>query len=93
MVLPSTVVRRWYIVAERGSNQVSVFNNSGQRIRSFGSGGTPHLLYSLFSRPKNIMIRPAGIAIDDKDNVYVEHKLQKFTSSGEVIKCVGQRGI
>ena len=28
------------------------------------------------------------------NNVYVssEHKLQKFTGSGELIKCVGQRG-
>ena len=71
------------VVAEFGSDQVSVFSNSGQRIRSFGSRG---------SGPET-MIMPAGIAIDDKDNVYVssEHKLQKFTSSGEVIKCVGQK--
>ena len=35
-----------------------------------------------------------GIAIDNRDNIYVTslHKLQKFTSSGELIKCVGQRG-
>ena len=70
------------VVAECGSNKVSVFNNSRRRIRSFGSKG---------SRPQN-MIVPAGIAIDDNDNVYVssQHKLQKFTSSGELIKCVGQ---
>ena len=39
-------------------------------------------------------MEPAGIAIDDADNIFVssEHKLQKFTSSGELIKCVGQRG-
>ena len=37
---------------------------------------------------------PAGIAIDGTDNIYVssQHKLQKFTSSGELIKCVGQKG-
>ena len=37
---------------------------------------------------------PAGIAVDDTDNIYVssEHKLQKFTSSGELIKCIGRRG-
>ena len=31
---------------------------------------------------------------DDKDNVYVssKNKIQKFTSSGELIKCVGQVG-
>ena len=40
------------------------------------------------------MIRPAGIAVDDVDNIYVssEHKLQKFSSSGELIKCIGQQG-
>ena len=72
------------VVAKRGNDQVSVFNISGQRIGSFGSVG---------SGPEN-MIRPAGIAVDDKDNVYVssKHKLQKFTSSGELIKCVGRKG-
>ncbi|CAI8031380.1 E3 ubiquitin-protein ligase TRIM71 [Geodia barretti] len=40
------------------------------------------------------MIHPAGIATDDTDNIYVSswHKLQKFTSSGELIKCIGRRG-
>ena len=40
------------------------------------------------------MESPAGIATDDTDNIYVSsfHKLQKFTSSGELIKCVGQKG-
>ena len=40
------------------------------------------------------MIQPAGIASDDVDNIYVssQHKLQKFTSSGEVIKCIGRKG-
>ena len=72
------------VVAERGSDRVSVFNDSGQRIRSFGSVG---------SGPAE-MIGPAGIAIDDKDNMYVssQHKLQKFTSSGELIKYVSQKG-
>ena len=33
---------------------------------------------------------PAGIAIDDTDNIYVssQHKLQRFISRGELIKCV-----
>ena len=37
---------------------------------------------------------PKGIATDDTDNIYVSswHKLQKFTSSGKLIKCVGQWG-
>ena len=38
---------------------------------------------------------PRDIAIYDMDNIYVssDHKLQKFTSSGELIKkCVFQEG-
>ena len=40
------------------------------------------------------MIAPAGVATDDDNNIYVssQHKLQKFTSSGKLIKCVGQKG-
>ena len=72
------------IVNERWGHQISIFDIRGQRIRTFGSRG---------NRPKQ-MVSPAGIAIDDTDNIYVcsEHKLQKFTSSGELIKCVGQKG-
>ena len=72
------------IVSECGGHQVSVFDVGGRRIRTFGSRG---------DRPKQ-MKSPAGIAVDDMDNIYVssEHKLQKFTSSGELIKCIGRRG-
>ena len=40
------------------------------------------------------MIGPAGIATDVADNIYVssEHKLQKFTSRGGLIKCTGEKG-
>ena len=72
------------IVSECGGHQVSVFDVGGRRIRTFGSRG---------DRPKQMKC-PAGIAVDDTDNIYVsnEHKLQKFTSSGELIKCIGRRG-
>ena len=72
------------VVTELGGDRVSVFDIRGERVRTFGSRG---------DRPEQ-MIEPAGIAVDDVDNIYVssEHKLQKFTSSGELIKCVGQRG-
>ena len=71
------------IVSERGGHQVSVFDVGGQKIRTFGSRG---------DRLEQ-MIYPSGIAVDDTDNIYVssEHKLQKFTSSGELIKCIGRR--
>ena len=70
------------IVSEYESHQIAIFDIRGQRIRTFGScGDSP-----------GQMIYPRGIAVDDMDNIYVtsDHKLQKFTSSGEL--CVGQRG-
>ena len=63
---------------------MSIFGTREQKIQIFGSyGDSPHQ-----------MKYPAGIAIDGIDNTYVssQHKLQKFTSSGELIKCVGQKG-
>ena len=69
------------IVSERDGHKVSVFDIRGQRVRTFGSRG---------NRPEQLQY-PAGIAIDDMENIYVGnvHKLQKFTSRGELIKCVG----
>ena len=72
------------IVSECRGHSVSIFDIRGQKIRTFGSlGNSP-----------DQMISPKGIAVDDMDNIYVssQHKLQKFTSSGELIKCVGGRG-
>ena len=67
------------IVSEWGGYRLSIFDIRGQKIRTFGSRG---------DRPDR-MIYPAGIATDDTDNVYVssQHKLQKFTSNGKLIKC------
>ena len=67
------------IVSEWGGYRLSIFDIRGQKIRTFGSRG---------DRPDQ-MILPAGIATDDTDNVYVssQHKLQKFTSNGKLIKC------
>ena len=72
------------IVSENRGHQIGIFDIRGQRIRTFGSRGDS----------SEQMNWPAGIAVDDMDNIYVTsyHKLQKFTSSGELIKCVGQRG-
>ena len=72
------------VVTEWSGDQVSVFDGTGQRIQTFGSRGDS----------KEQMICPKGIAVDNADNIYVgsEHKLQKFTSSGKLVKCVGQRG-
>ena len=72
------------VVTERAGHRVSVFDVRGQRVGTFRSRG---------DRPEQ-MIYPAGITVDSVDNIYVssQHELQKFTSSGEVIKCVGRRG-
>ena len=73
------------IVSESWGHRVSIFKIRGLgKIETFGSHGDgPHE-----------MIQPAGIATDDANNVYVssDHKLQKFTSKGGLIKCIGQQG-
>ena len=76
--------RQEMIVSEFGGHRLSIFDIRGQKIRTFGSRGDS----------PDQMIAPAGIATDDTDNIYVSslHKLQKFTSSGELIKCIGRRG-
>ena len=69
------------IVSECKAHQISIIDNSGKTIRKFGSIG----------RSPEQMVEPTGVGIDKKDNIYVSssHKLQKFTSRGELIKCVG----
>ena len=72
------------IVSELLGHRVSIFKIRGQgKIRTFGSHG---------KRPHE-MRYPAGIATDDADNIYVSscHKLKKFTSRGELIKCTGEK--
>ena len=73
------------IVSETDAFKVSVFDIRGQIVRKFGSYG----------KRAEQMDHPAGIAVDDMDNIYVGNvcRLQKFTSRGELIKCVGQFGI
>ena len=72
------------IVSEWFGHRVSIFDIRGQKIRTFGSRRDS----------PDQMVYPAGIVIDDTDNIYVSscHKLQKFTGSCELIKCVGQEG-
>ena len=67
------------IISKCGGHQISVVDIRGQKIRTFGSLG---------DSPEQ-MKYPAGIGIDDADNIYMssDHKLQKFTSSGQLIVC------
>ena len=72
------------IVSEYSGHRLSIFDIRGQKIRTFGSRGDS----------PDQMNYPKGIATDDTDNIYVSSslKLQKFTSSGELIKCIGKEG-
>ena len=82
---------------EDGQGLVSVFDVRGQRVRTFGSHGerSEQMIGQTIGtdgdKPEQ-MIRPAGIAVDDMDNIYVssQYKLQKFTNNGELIKCVSR---
>ena len=73
--------RQEMIVSELLGNTLSIFSTQEQKIQTFNKS------------PEDIKY-PAGIATDDTDNIYVtsKHKLQKFTSNGELIKCIGERG-
>ena len=66
------------------NHKVSLLDKEGKEIQTYGSEG---------NRPDQ-MRYPAGIAVDSDDNVYVasNHKLQKFSRDGHLIKCVGQHG-
>ena len=73
------------IVSELGGHRVSIFEIRGPgKIRIFGSRG---------DRPHD-MIYPRGITSEGADNIYMSscHKLQKFTSRGELIYCTGEKG-
>ena len=69
------------IISEKLKNQISIFNTKGKRIDKF-------------EHHEDQIFEPQGIVIDDDDNVYVssDFKLQKFTSKGKFLKCVGQKG-
>ena len=72
------------IVSEFVAHRVSVLDSTGKVIRRFGSRG---------DRPEQ-MNYPRGVTVDRDDNVYVtsDHKLQKFSRDGHLIKTVGQKG-
>ena len=69
------------IVSEWGDNKLSIFDINGQKIRSFGSYGNG----------PGQMIYPKTIVTDDADNIYVssDHKLQKLTRNGDIVRCIG----
>ena len=74
------------VVVERGRRCVSIFNSTGEKIRSFGSGGSGHGQFSGLY----------GVAIDDDGNILVvdgdNNRIQMFSSDGRFISAVGTRG-
>jgi len=63
---------------------VSILDSRGKQLQTYGSK----------SDAPDQMWHPTGVAVDSDDNVYVasDHKLQKFSRDGHLIKCVGQHG-
>ena len=74
------------VVVEFGRNCVSIFSSTGEKILSFGSGGSGHGQFN----------RPYGVAIDDDGNILVvdggNNRIQKFSSDGRFIAAVGTGG-
>ena len=69
-----------------GGNHVSVFSQSGEKLRSFGTHGCGPGQFQ----------RPRGIAVDGEGNIFVadsrNHCVQKFTAEGRFLVAVGSRG-
>ena len=69
-------------VSEFNDHKVSIFDIKRQKIdRTLGSRS-------------DLMIAPAGVTTDDKNNIYVssQHELHKFNRSGKLVKSIGHLG-
>ena len=72
------------VVAEEGANCVTVFDHSGQKLRSFGHQGSGQSKLS----------SPRGVALCSDNTVLVasEHCVKKFSLDGKFIASVGTKG-
>ena len=74
------------IVSERGADCITILDNEGKKIRSFGSHGTE----------RGQLNNPEGVALSSKGTVLVadsyNHRIQEFTMDGKCISCVGTAG-
>ena len=72
------------IVSELHNGKLSTFHRAEKKFRRSPSSGTTQKSTEF----------PRGIATDEEDSVYVsgKHQLQKFASSGELVKQIGQKG-
>ena len=70
------------IVAEHVGYRISIFNQKGEKLRSFGSHGSG----------QGQLSNPMGVAVDDNGNIlvadYSNSRLQKFTPLGDFVTMV-----
>ena len=71
------------IIAESGAHCISVYSQSGEKLRSFGSKGSGQGQFN----------GPRGVVVDDDGNILVadtwNNGIQKFTADGMFITAVG----
>ena len=74
------------IIIENGADCISVYSQTGEKLRSFGSKRSGHGQFSY----------PRGVAVDDDDNILVtdttNNCIQKFTTDRKFITAVGIHG-
>ena len=74
------------IVAEGSGHCISIFSQTGDKLRSFGSKGSGHGQFN----------GSRGVAVDDNGNILVvdlyNNCIQKFTPDGTFITTVGKKG-
>ena len=72
------------IVVGYSGNYISIFSQTGKKIRSFGSRGSEH---GQFNSPRDV-------AVDDDGNILVadagNKRIQKFTSDGKFMVAIGR---
>ena len=74
------------VVAEHMKCCVSIFDQSGTKIKTFGSVGSAQ---GQFNFPRGVAFDSAGnILVADGDN----HRIQKFTDKGKFLTAVGRKG-
>ena len=72
-------------VTEWGDHCVSIFSQTGTKIRTFGSVGSAQ---GQFNHPRGVTFDSAGnILVVDGDN----HRVQKFTAEGKFTTAVGRK--
>ena len=72
------------IITENSAHCISVYSQTGEKLRSFGSFGNGQGQFSW----------PRGVAVDNDDNILVtdNHRIQKFTADGQFLITVGSLG-